>query len=264
MPARFIIVMLIGLAAAVDTAAAQQDHEAALKQRYDSFVKSLNHRRLAEDYLGAMRNLDSPEPRKQIIGIKTLAATEELQAIPWIVPFLDSEDRHVRIQAGLNLNAIVATHQLKRRDKSHPEKVVILPPDPGDIDLKPMSWVILKMLRKPDDGNTHAYAANMVGYLGLKEFEGELRNLLDSKHPAVTQAARRALEMLRASKDGKNEASLDDLVEQLRKLGLLITHSALIPERRASYLTAKAASSAPAPRRRRTPYQATGRSPPGR
>jgi hypothetical protein len=97
-----------------------------------------------------------------VTGINTLAATEEVKAIPWIVPFLDSEDRHVRIQAGLSLNAIVATHELKRWDMSQPERIVILPPGPGDIDLRPMSWVILKMLRLPDDGNTFAVNASVL------------------------------------------------------------------------------------------------------
>ncbi len=35
-------------------------------------------------------------------------ATDEVRAIPWIVPLLDSEDRHVRIYAGQALNAVVA------------------------------------------------------------------------------------------------------------------------------------------------------------
>jgi len=190
--------LLIALPAAVDTAAGKPDHETTLKQTYDAFVKSLDHRRLAKDYPGAVRNLDSPDPKMQTVGIKTLAATEEPRAIPWIVPFLDSEDQHVRIHAGLSLNAIVASHQLKRRDRSQSEKIVILPPGPGDTDLKPMSWVILKMLRLPDDGNTHAYAANMIGYLSLEEYATELRGLLDSRHAAVTQAARWALEMIGA------------------------------------------------------------------
>ena len=194
-----IMMLLIALPAAVPAAADPPD-ESALKQRYDAFVKSLDHRRLAKDYPGAVRNLDSPDPKMQTVGIKTLAATDEVKAIPWIVPFLDSEDQHVRIHAGLTLNAVVATHQLKRRDQSQPEKVVILPPGPGDIDLRPLSWVILKMLRLPDDGNTHAYAANMIGYLGLKEYEAELRVLLESKHPAVARAAGNALEMLGCEK----------------------------------------------------------------
>jgi hypothetical protein len=57
------------------------------------------------------------------------------------------------------------------------------------------------MLQQPDDGNTHAYAANMIGYLGLEEYEAELRGLLKSRHPVVTTAARRALGMIEARQD---------------------------------------------------------------
>lgn len=190
-----ILMLLIALPAAVPAVADPPD-EFALKQTYDAFVKSLDHRSLAKDYPGAIRNLDSPDSKMQTVGIKTLAATEEPRAIPWIVPFLDLGDCGVRIVAGQTLSAIVATHQLKRRDPNRPERVVIFPPGAGDIDLRPLSWVILKMLRLPDDGNTHAYAANMIGYLGLKAYEPELRILLESKHPAVARAAGNALEML--------------------------------------------------------------------
>jgi len=176
--------------------------EEALKRRYEAFVDSLHHRRLADDYAGAVRNLDHADPKRQIIGINTLAATDELRAILWIVPLLDAEDHGVRIHAGLALNRLVASHQLKRRDMSQPEKVIILPPSPNETSLKPMSWVILKMLKKPDDGNAHAYAANMIGYLGLEEHEPDLRELLRSRHPAVTNAAGRALEMIGSSADG--------------------------------------------------------------
>jgi len=47
-----------------------------------------------------------------------------------------------------------------------------------------------------------AYAANMIGYLGLEEYEPDLRELLRSRHPAVTNAAGRALEMIGSSADG--------------------------------------------------------------
>lgn len=173
----------------------------ALKRQYDAFVASLNHRQMAEDYAGAVRSLDSADPKSQIAGIKTLAATDDLRAIPWIAPLLDCEDRQVRICAGQALSAIVASHELKRRDGARPERVVIKPPGPGDVNLRPMAWVILKMLRMPDDGNTHAYAANMIGYLGLSEHEADLRRLLASRHPAVSQAAGRALEMLGVNED---------------------------------------------------------------
>jgi hypothetical protein len=197
---RSLIVILTALAAVVPAAAAPPSEE-AVKQQYDAFVQSLDHRSLAKDYPGAVRNLDSGDAKKQIIGIRTLAATEDLKAIPWIVPFLDSKDRNVRVQAGVSLNALVATHQLKRRDKTQSDRVVILPPGSGDIDLKPISWVILKMLSMPDDGNTHAFAANIIGYGGFDEYEDELRGLLESKHPAVTTAARRALGMIGARQD---------------------------------------------------------------
>ena len=84
---------------------------------------------------------------------------------------------------------------MKRRDLSQPTKVVIKPLGPKDTDLRPLAWVITEMLRKPDDGNTHAYAATMIGYLNLKEFEGQLKQLLKSRHPAVQNAAKNAMEM---------------------------------------------------------------------
>ncbi len=185
------------LTAAVSSASAQTGlDEDALKQKYNAFIESLDHKRIAKDYPKAVQKLDSTDSKEQIAAIKTLAATGEVEAIPWIVPFIDSEDGHARIYAGLSLLNVVASHELKRRDMSQSERVVIKPPGPGDLDLKPMAWVIIKMLRKPDDGNTHSYAANMIGYLGLKEFEDEVRGLLKSRHPAVTRAARNALEML--------------------------------------------------------------------
>jgi hypothetical protein len=175
--------------------------EQVLKQRYNAFVESLDKERIAKDYPRAVEKLDSPDPKMQIAGIKTLAATEEIEVIPWIVPILNSEDRHVRIYAGQALNAVVASHELKRRDQDQPDRVVIHPPGPDDVDLRPVSWVIQKMLRMPDDGNTHAFAANMIGYLGLEEYKDDLRQLLTSRHPAVTQAATRALEMLGGNED---------------------------------------------------------------
>ena len=204
-----LLIPLIAIATASAETPSKLD-EQFLKQRYDAFVESLDDKRIAKDYPRAVQKLDSPDPQVQIAGIKTLAATGEVEVIPWIVPFLDSKDGHVRIYAGLSLNSLVASHELKRRDKSQPGKVVILPPGPDDRDLKPMAWVILKMLRKSDDVNTHSYAANMIGYLGLEDFDGELRKLQKSRHPAVTRAARNALGMLGVdSADTFSEAELE-------------------------------------------------------
>jgi len=188
---------------AVATASAQTPSdldEPALRQQYAALVESLDHRRIAKDYPKAVEKLDSPDPQVLIAGIKTLAATEEVEVIPWIVPFVDSKDAQVRIHAGLSLSNLIATHQLKRRDMSQPGRVVIAPPSAGDRDLRPMAWVILKMLRGADDGSTHSYAASMIGYLGLQQFQGELRKLRQSRHPAVTRAAGNALDMLGADR----------------------------------------------------------------
>ncbi len=191
--------------------------EQALRQRYAALVESLDHRRIAKEYPKAVEKLDSPDPQVLIAGIKTLAATGEIEVIPWIVPFVDSKNGHVRIRAGLGLLSIVATHELKRRDPSRTERVVIMPPSPGDHDLRPMAWVILKMLRGVDDGNTHSYAAGMIGYLGLEQFEGELRKLLRSRHPAVTRAAHHALEMLGADQPNSLSTAELDVADQSQR-----------------------------------------------
>jgi hypothetical protein len=63
-------------------------------------------------------------------------------------------------------------------------------------------------------------------FVGFEEYGADLRRLLKSKHPAVTTAARRALEMIGANDDdevGEAEPRFDDLVAQLTKLGLRIT-----------------------------------------
>jgi hypothetical protein len=61
----------------------------------------------------------------------------------------------------------------------------------------------------------------MIGYGGFAEYESELRVLLESRHPAVTTAARRALKMIGASQD--DDRDFDEIVNQLQELGLRIT-----------------------------------------
>ena len=65
--------------------------EQVLKQRYDALVKSLDNKRIATDYPKAVQKLDSPDSKVRIAGIETLAATGEVEVIPWIVPFVDSK-----------------------------------------------------------------------------------------------------------------------------------------------------------------------------
>ena len=178
-------------------------------------VKSLNHQVIRQHYPEAVRKLDSTDPKEVIVGLRILAATGEPAAIPWIVPHLESDNADVRISTGGCLENLVSGHELKRRDYRHSDRIVIKPPGPNDLNLKPVGWAILKMLRKPDDGNTHAYAATMIGYLGLREFEGELRTLLKSRHPAVTRAARNALTLIDAKLSELDETQARDLATTL-------------------------------------------------
>jgi hypothetical protein len=56
------------------------------------------------------------------------------------------------------------------------------------------------MLDRPDDGNTHAHAV-MIRYLELREFMPELRTIPQSRHPAVSDKAKWALEELAGRQD---------------------------------------------------------------
>ena len=164
--------------------------------RYQLFVQKLETKQLTLDYPKAIRNLDANDTETQMTGLMTLSATGELAAIPFIVPLLDSQDRYVRVYAGLALEKLVSRHALKRRDDSQPMKIVIKPPGPDDTDLRPLAWV---MLRNLEDSGTASYAATMIGYLNLQEFKPELKQLLKSRHPANQNAAKHALEVMESA-----------------------------------------------------------------
>lgn len=198
MPSVWIRTVLLAslLAAMAANPVAQAVDDVTPELRYKLFIQKLDTKQFTLDYAKAVRNLDSDDSETQVTGLMTLSATDELAAIPFIVPLLDSKDRYVRVYAGLALNKLVSKHALKRRDDSQPMKIVIKPLGPHDTDLRPLAWVISKMLRNSDDGSVHSYAATMIGYLDLKEFEPQLRQLLKSRHPANQNAARHALEVM--------------------------------------------------------------------
>jgi len=181
--------------------------ETVLKRAFDEFMGSLDLLTVTKDYPKAIRKLLSGDPEKQIEAVKTLGETGEPEVIPWLLPFLEADNNGVRIRAGSSLEKLVSSYVLKRRDKSVGEVVVIKALRPGDKDLRPLAWVVLKMFRKPDDGNTRAYAATMARYLGLHEFERELQQCLKSRHPAVSNKAKWALESLERQREYERRTS---------------------------------------------------------
>ncbi|MEE3369435.1 MAG: hypothetical protein VX346_08840 [Planctomycetota bacterium] len=189
-----ILVSLIAAVAGVPLTHAMADstHES----RYKLFVQELNTKQFALDHPKAQKNLDSNNSEAQMTGLMTASATGELAAIPPIVDLLESKDCNVRICAGVALQQLVSRHVLKRRNWDQATKVVIKPLGDNDTDLRPLAWVINKMLRMPADGNTHAHAATMIGYLDLKEFGPQLEQLSTSPHPGVKHSAKYALELM--------------------------------------------------------------------
>lgn len=204
------VCLLGGDAAGGDGVPAAYD-ENALREEFYAFVASLDVMAVSRGYPKAVEKLLSGDPEKQVEAVKTLAETGEMEVIPWLLPFLEADDRHVAISAALSLEKLVSTYVLKRRDMSEPGGVLIKPLGCGDRDLRPLAWIVLKMFRRPDDGSTHAYAATMTRYLELHEFEGELRQRLESRHPAVSNKAKWALAALarqQAYKAGRSGSPL--------------------------------------------------------
>jgi HEAT repeat protein len=171
--------------------------ERQLYQEYISFLRGLDPGRIERDYVAAIRDIKSKRRSDRERGLRVLGASGEIDAIAWIVPLIESNDDGLRIRAGLALDAIVSNYEIERRDMSQPEKIVILPRSPSDVDLRALAWLLLKMMRHPDDGGTAAYAAYMAGLLGIYELEGEIEELLKSRHPSVRNSALSALSQLR-------------------------------------------------------------------
>lgn len=171
--------------------------EAEGQKSYERFVDGLDTLKITTQYPKAVRDLLSGSAPRQKAALEVLGASGEIEAIPWIVSYIDAPDREVSTWAALSLEKFVSSTILRER-RSHADlgRVVINPLGPNDSDFRPLAWVIYHMLKRDD---TRGYAATMVGYIGLREFEFDLEGLLTSRHPAESNSAMGALETLRAS-----------------------------------------------------------------
>ena len=169
--------------------------EVELRARYEQFADSLDTIKITREYPKAIQNLLSGAPQRQTTALATLSATGEVETIPWMVPLLDSPDPEIRSWAGVSLEKLVSSTILQQRRNPIPERIALDPLTPDDTDFRPLAWVVYRMLNQR---GTEGYAATMIGYIGLKEFEPELRELMASQHPAVTNNVKYALELLEA------------------------------------------------------------------
>jgi hypothetical protein len=174
--------------------ALERPTEAALRTDYERFMHSLDFKQVVKDYPKAIDNLHSEDRSRQIAGLATLGGTRETEVIPWMVPLLDSSDPVVRLQAGHCIQELVTTICCQVRDPN--KHGCLVPVGPKNIDLRPLAWVADKLVKQPDDGETHVHAATLIRFLRLKEFEPDLRVMLQSRHHATSHNAHWALEEL--------------------------------------------------------------------
>jgi HEAT repeat protein len=167
-------------------------NESKLQESFRQWVDGLDSLALTADYRKPIKDLLSADASRQYTAIQTLGGSSDVRAIPWLIPLIDQENQTLRVYAGSAIERIISSEIYKAPD-GRPERVAAL---------KPAAWIALQMFRKPEDGNTWAQAASISRMLGMKEFEDELMRVTGSKHPAASNAAKSALESLKASNQG--------------------------------------------------------------
>lgn len=167
-----------------------------LEQTYKAFHKCLNFLQVTKDYPKAIELLQSPDITERNQAFKLLSNTEDPNVIPWLLPYILQQN----VYAGSALDKIITSIALKRRDQTRSD-IIIKPQLPDDIDLSPVAWIIYKMLYSGNNGNMLSYAANMIGYLNLQDFDLELEKIIKtSADPAAVHSAENAIQMLKRHK----------------------------------------------------------------
>ncbi len=189
MKLRWIFILLVALSIptyADQLRAPQKYDEAALLATFNDWIASIDSVALAAAYPQSIKDLLTVDKQKKLTAIRILGETSDIRAIPWLLPYLDGQDSEIRIYAGSSVQKIASSIVYRNQDdRSNRIK-----------ELKPIAWLVLKMLRAPDDGSTRSYGAQMAALLGLTDFEDELIGCTRSAHPAVANSARAALEAL--------------------------------------------------------------------
>ncbi len=174
--------------------------EEKLEANFDKFILGIDSLRITKKYPEIARKILSQQPRQQKIALNMLGGSQEIEAIPWILLLLNSDDKSMRFSAGSCLGSVLYSLSIIRRNNQIGRYVVLKPLKKQDVDLRPLAWIVLKLLRT-DDPNLIAYGITMARYLNLYEFEDEIVRHKDSIHPAVTNTMKWAIEELKLQKE---------------------------------------------------------------
>lgn len=162
---------------------------------YSKFAGQQDVAGFAQDHTAAVKDLQAEQLAVRLRAIRECAASGDPRCIPLIVAQIHSTNRDLQIEAGAGLERIVTGCVLQRRDPSVRDRVEILPLREGDVDLRPLEWVVVEMLRSGEP-NLQAYGAGMAGCLNLRDLEPILRATHGSRHPAVYHAVEQAFDQL--------------------------------------------------------------------
>lgn len=154
-------------------------------REYMLFLERIQTGEFAVGYPAMIENLRSKDADSRMKALKSIGELGDPLAIPFVVPLLRHADRNTQVYAGLALEKIVSAKELARRGSPEEGKSFIKPPEKGELDMKPMVWIVFEMMTCGEP-NLQAYAVAMAGYLDLEELRPIMEALRDSRHPAVT------------------------------------------------------------------------------
>ncbi len=174
-------------------------NEKELKSNLDNFIAKIDSLSLARKYPEIAKKILSNQTDQQEVALRMLGESQEVIALPWIILLLDSDDKDIKVEAGLAVKNIVSSITLKRRDMNYPQYILLKPSQETDIDLRPIAWIALKLLRA-DEPSLIAYGITITRYLNLYKFEAEILSHKESIHPAVTNTMNWAIEELQLQK----------------------------------------------------------------
>jgi hypothetical protein len=154
-------------------------------REYLLLIEKLPVADFARGYPALLEKLKGADPEARCAALRAMGELEDPSAIPFLVPILRNSDRNSQVYAGWAIEKIVSSRELKRQGSSNQGQRYIEPPTAGELDLKPMRWIVFEMLTCGEP-SIQGYAVTMTGYLDLEELRPIVEALRASRHPSVT------------------------------------------------------------------------------